>query len=111
MVKEFLISEGVYEANTPEHKITQNPKGWFYKVWGGGMQRAGIPDIVCNINGRFVALELKATNGIATELQKKNISLINKSNGIGLIVHPDDYHRLTVIIRGLINEGREQVTL
>lgn len=80
------------------------PKTWYVKIWGGGFMKAGIPDILCCINGKFVALELKRENGVASELQKRNIRLINDSNGIGIILYPKDFDSFKELCRGLIDE-------
>ncbi len=81
-------------------------KGWWFKVWGGGFQRAGIPDIVCNINGHFVAIEVKGDDGHPSALQVKNIDHIVESNGVGLFSYPNDFEELKVIIRELIEDER-----
>jgi len=74
------------------------PNTWFFKVWGGGYQRAGIPDLICCINGVFIAIELKGDKGRPTELQKMNIRNINAAGGIGVILYPagfKDFKKLT----------------
>lgn len=68
--------------------LKSQPNTWYFKVWGGGFQKAGIPDLICCINGIFVAIELKADNGKPTEIQKLNIKNINAAGGIGIILYP-----------------------
>lgn len=29
------------------------------KIWGGGYQRSGIPDLIICLKGKFIAIELK----------------------------------------------------
>jgi len=70
------------------------PKCWYFKVWGGGMQRRGIPDILGLVNGRFFALELKATDGTVSALQQRCVDMINKCGGYAEIVYPDDWDRV-----------------
>ncbi|MGL5153112.1 MAG: VRR-NUC domain-containing protein [Clostridium sp.] len=70
------------------------PDTWYFKVWSGPYSKSGIPDIIACINGNFVALEVKAENGRASELQKRNIRVINECNGLGLIVYPSDFEKL-----------------
>lgn len=77
---------------------------WYFKVWGGGYSKAGIPDLICCIGGKFVALELKSDTGKPTELQKYNIKKIKESGGIGLILYPDDFEDFKDLVNGL--EGR-----
>ena len=75
---------------------------WFTKIWGGGYQKAGIPDILACVNGYFVAIELKGTNGKPTELQKYNIRKINECNGFGIILYPKDFGRFEKLILDLL---------
>lgn len=76
---------------------------WFVKVWGGGYQKSGIPDILCCINGKFMAIELKSLNGKPTVLQKRNIELINKTGGLGIILYPDGFDDFKKLIKELID--------
>lgn len=85
-----LAERGIYKANTPIQKMKVEQRGWYFKVWGGGFQANGIPDFIMNINGYFLGVELKAPNGRPSDLQIKNIDMINKSNGIGIILYPKD---------------------
>lgn len=32
---------------------------YYIKVWGGGFQKAGIPDLIICLKGKFLAVELK----------------------------------------------------
>lgn len=98
----FLESKGVYRANTPKQKMTQPIKGWFFKVWGGGFQQAGIPDLICNINGKFVAVELKAENGRPSELQTKNVNMIIKGGGYAFILYPSDFEKFKNFVNRLL---------
>jgi hypothetical protein len=75
------------------------PHTWFFKVWGGGFQRSGIPDLICCINGTFVAIELKGTSGKPTKLQELNINSINAAGGIGLILYPADFREFKTLAK------------
>jgi Holliday junction resolvase len=85
-IKKFLKSHGI----------------WFTKVWGGGYQKAGIPDILACVNGRFVAIEIKGSSGKPTELQEYNIRKINECNGVGIILYPKDFERFEKLILDLL---------
>lgn len=78
------------------------PNTWFFKVWGGGFQRAGIPDLICCINVVFIAIELKGDNGKPTELQKMNIRNINAAGGIGIILYSKGFKEFKNIVKGVI---------
>lgn len=46
---------------------------YYIKIWGGGYQRSGIPDLIICLKGRFIAIELKTD--------------IRKTIGIAVIQH------------------------
>lgn len=102
-VQKWLISQGIYQAGTPKQKMTLPVVGWFVKIWGGGMQKEGIPDILMCVNGIFISLELKSATGRPSELQKKNTAMVNESGGVGVILYPDGFENFKNIIRGLID--------
>ncbi|WDC83304.1 hypothetical protein PL321_11040 [Caloramator sp. mosi_1] len=56
---------------------------WLSKKW--------YSDLICCINGVFVAIELKSEIGNPTELQKMNIKNINSAGGIGVILYPSGF--------------------
>lgn len=101
-IKKFLHSVGVYQAGTPSDKMAADQVGWYTKIWGGGFQKSGIPDLVLCVNGIFVSIEVKAPNGKASELQKMNTSRINGSNGIGIILYPDGFENFKELMEGVI---------
>jgi len=58
------------------------PRCWCFKVHGGPMQAAGIPDIVGVLGGRFFAIEVKVPGNRATRLQSLTLSRIEAAGGI-----------------------------
>ena len=82
-------SEKSFEIEVKKYLSSIN--AYYFKVWGGGFQRAGIPDVICCKNGIFIAIELKSQTGKPTELQKYNIKEINKAGGLGIILYPDGF--------------------
>lgn len=87
-IKAFLKSKGIY----------------YFKMLGCSATRAGVPDIICCVNGKFVAIEVKAANGRPTPLQIMNIQEINRCGGMAIIVYPKDFENLKGIIEALLNE-------
>jgi len=72
---------------------------WVVNIWGGGYQRAGIPDLLCCVNGLFVAVELKTESGRTSPLQDYNIEGIRKSNGHAIVLRPsgfDDFKKWVI---------------
>lgn len=51
------------------------------KIWGGGYQSAGIPDLLLCLDGKFVALETKVGKNKTSALQKWHLEQIEKSGG------------------------------
>lgn len=101
-VRAWLYRQGIYNAGTPAQKMKYEPIGWYYKVWGGGYQKAGIPDIVACVNGVFVAIELKSATGHASDLQKLNVHRINEANGIAIILYPSGFDEFKKMMREVI---------
>ncbi|GHV05982.1 hypothetical protein FACS1894217_03790 [Clostridia bacterium] len=57
------------------------PNCFFWKEHGGQYGTAGLPDLICCINGRFVAFEVKTPVGKLTKLQEITIQRIKDSKG------------------------------
>lgn len=84
-VKSFLKQEGA----------------WVLKTWGGGYQRAGIPDLLICHKGHFIGVELKAPKGKTTRLQEWNLEEIEKAGGTGIVLYPKDFEFFKDFIRSL----------
>lgn len=87
-IKKFLDEEGA----------------WFVKTWSNGVQRSGIPDILACVNGYFVGIEVKASNGKPSELQIYNLRKIRESNGFPLLLYPDDFEAFQKFVWDLKND-------
>ena len=101
-VEKYLESIGVYQAGCPSDRMEAEQIGWFTKIWGGGYQKSGIPDLILCVNGIFVSVELKAPNGRPSALQKMNTARINQSNGIGVVLYPDGLEQFKEMMEGVI---------
>ena len=60
-IKRYLKSKGAYCE----------------KIWGGGFQSAGIPDIIGCYKGYFIGIEAKVGNNKPSEIQKAKITLVS----------------------------------
>src|SRR5690625_994501 len=80
-------------ASGPEKKIENKIKGYldnvgayYIKTHGNMFSRAGTPDILACIKGRFVGIEVKRSDGgEVSALQKANIKLIQKAGGVAFV--------------------------
>lgn len=75
-------------ASTPEAKVKAKIKailkahGVYYAMpIGTGLGNSGVPDFLCCVNGRFLAIEAKAGRGKLTALQEKNLREIKQAGG------------------------------
>ena len=82
-VRKVLAAEGVY----------------YFSPAANGFGRAGIPDIICCVQGFFLAIEIKAGKGETTALQDREIAAINSNGGIAFVVNEKN-----------INEVKENIT-
>ena len=88
-------------ASTPEAKVKEKIKkilkehGVYYAMpMGTGYGNSGVPDFLCCVNGKFLAIEAKAGKGIPTALQEKNPRDIKVAGGIALVVNENNIEEL-----------------
>jgi pantoate kinase len=92
-------------ATTPEAKVKAKIKAilkahnvYYAMPIGTGYGNSGVPDFLCCVNGKFVAIEAKAGKGEATALQLKNLGDINRAGGYTLIIRENNLEYLTNVI-------------
>jgi pantoate kinase len=80
-------------AATPESKVkakikaTLKEHGVYYAMpIGTGYGNSGVPDFLCCLDGRFLAIEAKANGGVTTALQNKNLRDIENAGGITCVI-------------------------
>lgn len=81
-------------ATTPEAKvkakiktILKSYKAYYAMPIGTGYGNSGVPDFLCCVNGKFLAIEAKAGNGKTTALQEKNLKAIRESGGETAVIY------------------------
>ncbi len=79
-----------------EHNI------YYIKVWGGGYQRSGIPDLIICLKGKFVAIELKNEDGKPSALQLYNIDKIKQSGGQAFILKPSEFEKFKMEVLKIV---------
>lgn len=98
-------------SKTPEGKVkdavkeilNRTPNCWYYLPVQNGMGQAGIPDFICCIRGKFLAIETKSKNTSRklTALQAKQIALINTASGTAVVINEDNIGDLERIVTEL----------
>lgn len=71
---------------------------WYVKFFANSYTKAGVPDILACINGKFVGIEVKAQNGIPSDLQIYQCELIKAAGGQAFILYPSGFKRFKEII-------------
>ena len=90
-----------------ENKIKKylDSKGcWYVKYFANAFTRKGIPDILACVNGRFLAIEVKADRGKPSELQLYERDKIIEAGGIAMILHPNGFEAFKLLVEDLLNE-------
>ena len=74
------------------------------KFYGCGNTRSGVPDLLVCANGRFIAVELKAENGIVSKIQFAHLNKIEEAGGIWYILRPSEFEDFKSFVRDVINK-------
>ena len=62
------------------------PRCFAWKEHGGMYGSAGIPDVICCLDGRFFAFEVKTPEGRVSKLQERTIHRIKVAGGHAYVV-------------------------
>ena len=93
-------------ASTPEGKVKDKIKKilkhhniYYAMPMGTGYGNSGVPDFLCCLNGKFLAVEAKANGGLVTALQQKNLGDIQGAGGLWWIVNETNLIAFEVFIK------------
>jgi pantoate kinase len=93
-------------ASTPEalvkkkiRKILDDNKVYYAMPIGTGYGNSGVPDFLCCVAGRFVAVEAKAGKGTTTALQEDHLARIKESRGVTMVINEKNLDSLMPLIR------------
>lgn len=94
----------------PEKKIENGIKryldsigAYHIKNHGSMYSKAGTPDIVACVQGRFVAIEVKReSGGKVSELQKAHIKIIEQAGGLSMVACSVNDVKTTLQEMGLV---------
>lgn len=106
-ITNFSVDKGtvVREASTRHavDKILKKYGAWFFAPVNFGIGREGVPDNICCINGKFVAIESKGhkTGHKLTEVQKRCLQDIENAGGYTFVATPTNLEELDRWVRAL----------
>lgn len=93
-------------AQTPEKKVKDKVVRllkecgvYYFFPATYGMGRSGVPDIICCINGRFLAIECKAGANHTTALQERELDAISVAGGLAIVVNEHNIDDVTSALR------------
>ena len=100
-------------ASTPEAKVKAKIKAilkahdiYYAMPIGTGYGNSGVPDFLCCVNGKFLAIEAKAGKGTTTALQEKNLKQIKESGGLAMVVNETNIEDLQTLINYVLRGGK-----
>ena len=82
-VVDILKSEGVYYFFPATH----------------GYGRSGVPDIVCCVNGLFLAMECKAGTIKPTALQVRELETFRRNGGYAVVANEENWEMVRPLVR------------
>lgn len=93
-------------ASTPEKKVKdkvvkvlkENGVYYFFPATFG-MGRSGVPDIICCVDGKFLAIECKAGANKPTALQQRELHAIASAGGSALVINEENIDQVANIVR------------
>jgi Holliday junction resolvase len=105
-------------AQTPEKKvkdkvvkILKSYDAYYFFPATHGFGRSGVPDVVCCVLGKFIAIECKAGNNQPTALQQREIEAIKQVGGVAFVINEDNLTMLGDFLKELTeNESGYQNT-
>ena len=99
-------------AATPEKKVKTAVSRllvemgvYFFFPPANGMGRSGIPDIICCVKGRFLAIECKAGKGTTTALQDRELAAIRAAEGVAVVVNESNIDEVRFWVSVLMTQA------
>ena len=93
-------------AATPEKKVKDKvvkilkAEGvYYFYAATHGLGRSGVPDIVCCVNGQFLAIECKAGSNKVTALQEAELNAIQAAGGRAMVVNEDNIEVVQEVVQ------------
>lgn len=99
---------------TPEGKVKADVVKMLHKYGAyyffpatHGYGRAGVPDIVCCLKGKFIAIECKAGSNKTTALQDREINRIRAAEGRAMVVNENNIDLLEQVLKELTHVNKK----
>jgi len=73
-----------------------------------GYGRSGVPDIICCVKGKFLAIECKAQGKQPTALQDREINAIRTAQGIAAVARETNLDMIEQILKELTDDSNEE---
>ena len=93
-------------AQTPEKKVKDKVTAilraedvYYFFPATHGYGRSGVPDIVCCVDGYFLAIECKAGTNKPTLLQVREIESIRAHGGLAIVVNEQNWDMVQEYVR------------
>lgn len=91
-----MASEKLFENKVKA--FLKDNGAWYVKFFANRMTKVGVPDILACVCGEFIAIEVKAPNGRPSELQLWNVSKIDDTGGIAVVLYPNQFDKFKELI-------------
>ena len=93
-------------------KLLNKYDAYYFFPPANGYGRSGVPDIVCCVKGKFVAIECKAGKNTTTALQDREINRIRTAEGHAMVVNEENIELLEWVLKELthVNEKDNRET-
>ena len=92
------------DVKTAIKQILRDNNVWYFMPSMNGFGRAGIPDFVCCIEGKFLSIEAKFGSNKATAHQLRELDEIEKHGGMALLVSEKELCYLPAHIQAIKNK-------
>lgn len=82
-------------------KILRDEGVYYFFPATHGYGRSGVPDIICCVAGKFLAIECKAGKNKPTALQVHEMEQIRAADGVAVVVNEDNWETTRELVRKL----------
>ena len=81
-------------------KLLKQYEAYYFFPATHGFGRSGVPDIICCLEGNFLAIECKAGDNKPTALQEREMKRIRTAGGDTFVINEDNIALLEAYLQG-----------